>query len=347
MMSDEIGVLLVGYGLAGKVFHAPLTTTTPGLRLHTVITSNAAKVHADYPNVTVETDLAVALANPAIGLVVVATPNTLHAPQAEAALKAGKHVVVDKPFTVTLEEAQKLVALAKDVNRVITVFQNRRWDSDFLTLRALIAEGTLGDIVQFESRFDRYRPDVQGRWREQNEPGSGTWYDLGAHLLDQALVLFGRPQALYADFAEQREGANTTDFFHVFLRYPTLRVTLQASSLVLDNTFRYSLHGIHGSYVKYGLDTQEDALKAGLLPDNPQFGHDPRKGRLTTFKNEVLQTSEIPTVPGNYPTYYAMLRDHLNGLGPSPVPPEQALELMRLLTVAVTSFQQRKELRAL
>jgi len=346
-MPEEISVALVGYGLAGKVFHAPLIATTPGLRLHTVVSSAAAKVYTDHPTVAVVDDLDAALDNPAIGLVVIATPNTLHAPQAEAALAAGKHVVVDKPFTVTLEEAQSLARQAKDVNRVLSVFQNRRWDSDFLTLKALVSEGVLGEIAQFESRFDRFRPVVPDRWRDRDLPGSGTWFDLGPHLLDQALVLFGPPQALYADFAEQRKGAQTTDYFHVFLRYPTLRVTLQSGCLVLDNTFRYSLHGDKGSYIKYGLDVQEDSLRTGLLPGIPQWGQDPRPGRLTTRQEGALITSEFATVSGDYPAYYALLRDHINGLGPNPVPPEQAVDLMRLLMLAESSFYQRREVSAL
>ncbi len=346
-MAEKINVAVVGYGFAGKVFHAPLIATTDGLTLHTVVSSDASKVRADYPGVAVVADLATALADPAVDLVVIATPNIHHAPMAHAALAAGKHVVVDKPFTTTVDEATALVAHAKAVNKIISVYQNRRWDSDFLTLHHLVVEGALGEVMQAESRFDRYRPTPKDNWREEAGPGSGIWFDLGSHLLDQALVLFGRPQALYADFAEQRPHSDATDFFHVVLRYPTLRFTLQAGCVLLDHSFRLSVHGTKGSYIKYGLDAQENDLKAGLQPGTPQWGYDPRPGRLTTTHNDVVTTREITGITGNYPAYYAGMRDHIRGLAANPVPNEQSLELMRLLLLAERSFLERRELRAL
>ncbi|MBU4436522.1 MAG: oxidoreductase, partial [Alphaproteobacteria bacterium] len=264
-------VALVGYGYVGKTFHAPLIAATPGLDLHTVVSSNPAKVRADFPEVAVvAADLIRALADPAIDLVVIATPDSLHADQAHAALAAGKHVVIDKPFAATLEDARAVAAHAREVDRSVTVFHNRRWDSDFLTLQALIDRGHLGEIVQYESHFDRYRPLVRDRWREK--PGAGALLDLGPHLIDQALVLFGKPEAIYADIAVQKDGGAAGDYFHLLLRYRRLRVLLHASQMTQASNLRLAVHGTRGSFIKSGLDAQEDHLKAGMKPGAPGYG---------------------------------------------------------------------------
>ncbi|HZF97474.1 MAG TPA: oxidoreductase, partial [Pseudoxanthomonas sp.] len=250
-MQDGLKVALVGFGFAGAVFHAPFIASTPGLALHTVVSGNAGKVHAAYPQARVVADAEAAFADPAIDLVVAAAPNAVHAALACAALAAGKHVVVDKPFALNLAQATALVEQAARARRLVSVFQNRRWDSDFLTLRALIGAGRLGDIAEFHSHFDRYRPQVADRWREHDLPGSGLWFDLGPHLLDQALRLFGPPQAVLADLARQREGAKADDYFHVLLRYPRLRVHLHAGSLVPGSGLRFAVHGTRASFFKH------------------------------------------------------------------------------------------------
>jgi predicted dehydrogenase len=202
----SLNVALAGYGYAGKTFHAPLIAATPGLTLHTVVSSNPDKVLADFPAIRIRPDLAAAVADPEIDLVVVATPNELHARQAHQALEGGKHVVVDKPFTLTVKEAKAVIGHAATANRLLSVFHNRRWDADFLTLQRLIGEGTLGTVRQFTSHYDRFRPIVRDRWRERDEPGAGIWYDLAPHLIDQALMLFGLPEAISADIQKQRVG---------------------------------------------------------------------------------------------------------------------------------------------
>ncbi|MGF6562617.1 putative dehydrogenase [Erwinia aphidicola] len=231
-MSDKIRVGLVGYGFASKTFHAPLISGTAEMELAAVSSSDAGKVHADWPSVQVVSDPQALFDDPTLQLIVIPTPNDTHFPLAKAALNAGKHVVVDKPFTVTLSQARELDALAKAKGLLLSVFHNRRWDSDFLTLKALLADGTLGDVRYFESHFDRFRPTVQQRWREQKGAGSGIWYDLGPHVIDQALQLFGSPVAITLDAAELRPGAQTTDYFHCTLTYPQRRVVLHASMLV-------------------------------------------------------------------------------------------------------------------
>jgi len=337
----DLGVALVGYGFAGKTFHAPLIAVTPGLQMRTVVSQDAGKVHADFPETNVVAYLGAVLTDPDIDLVVIATPNALHAPQAHAALEAGKHVVVDKPFAATLEEAQSVTAHAERAGRVLSVFQNRRWDGDFLTLRRLIAAGELGAVRHFESHFDRFRPDLRNRWRERAEPGSGLWFDLGSHLLDQALQLFGRPQAIYADFAMQREGSETTDYFHVLLRYPESRAMLHASVLVPDGRLRFAVHGTKGSFITQGLDGQENLLKTGLRPGSADWRHDAEPGTLTPGAGNSRQ---VAIEPGDYCAYYSQIRDCLNGQGPNPVPPSQALETMELLTIAARSAAEGREI---
>jgi predicted dehydrogenase len=342
-MTAPLQVALVGYGFVGKVFHAPLIAAVEGLALHTVVSSNAAAVHADFPDARVTPDLAVALADSAIDLVVIATPNALHAPQAHAALDAGKHLVVDKPFTVTLAEADAVIAHAATAHRVLSVFQNRRYDSDFLTLRGLLADDALGVVTQFESHFDRFRLDVRDRWREKAGPGSGLWYDLGPHLLDQAVQLFGMPVGITADIAIQRDGAETDDYFHATLRYDRLRVILHASAMMAAHDLRYSVHGTRGSFVKQGLDSQEDALKAGRTPGDALWGHDPRPGTLTTVDGERTTTRIVQGEPGDYRRYYAAVRDAIRGTGPNPVPADQARSIMRLIELGQESTRDRRE----
>ncbi len=342
--SSPLQVALVGYGYVGKTFHAPLIAATPGFALRTVVSSDPAKVAADFPEVQVVADLEMALADPAIDLVVIATPNALHAPQAIAALKAGKHVVVDKPFALDLAEARAMADAAKAAGKLLTVFHNRRWDSDFLTVRRLIADGTLGQVVQYESHFDRFRPQVRDRWRERAGPGAGAWMDLGPHLLDQALVLFGEPLALSADIGIQRDGADADDYFHVVLRYPVLRVILHGSLLTAASDLRLAVHGTGASYVKHGLDPQEAQLKAGMTPGAPGWGRDSRHGVLTTVEDDIQVHAEArPEVLG-YRAFYAGVREAILHGAPSPVPVDEALRVMALLELARQASDQRREL---
>ena len=343
-MTAPLQVALVGYGFVGKVFHAPLIASVDGLRLHSVVSSNADAVHGDFPDAVVTPDLATVLADPAIDLVVIATPNDLHAPQAHAVLDAGKHVVVDKPFTVTVADAEAVIAHAARADRVLSVFQNRRYDSDFLTLRSLIAVGALGEVTQFESHFDRFRLDVRDRWRERAGPGGGLWYDLGPHLIDQALQLFGAPLCITTDIAVQRDGGMAADYFHCVLRYQRLRVILHASAMMAANDLRFSVHGTRGSFVKQGLDSQEDALKASRTPGDALWGHDTRPGTLTTVDGERTSTRVVHGEPGDYRRYYAAVRDAIRGTGPNPVPAEQALAVMQMIERGLESASAHREI---
>ena len=343
-MERILNLALVGYGFVGKVFHAPLIAHTPGLRLHTVVSSDAAKVLADWPGMRVVADAEAAFADPHVDLVVIATPNQTHAPLASAALARGKHVVVDKPFALDLAQAHEVVANAAKAGRIVSVFQNRRWDADFLTLRQLIGEGALGDVAEFHSHFDRYRPAVANRWRERDQPGSGLWYDLGPHLLDQALQLFGMPETLFADIGRQREGAKADDYFHVLLRYPQRRVHLHAGSLVAASTLRFTVHGTRGSYVKHGMDPQEAALREGIVPGTTGWGRDPRPGELHQPEGDGMRISPVSGIAGDYRRYYQAMHAAIVNDQPPPVTTDEALQVMTLLQLASESATTGREL---
>lgn len=346
-MPASLNVALVGYGYVGKVFHAPLIQHTPGLQLHTVVSRDADKVHRDFPQLRVVADAQDAFSDPDVDLVVIASPNDSHAPLALAALDQGKHVVVDKPFTVTLAEAEAVITRARERGRKLSVFQNRRWDADFLTLQQLLRDGVLGEVAELHSHFDRFRPQVQQRWRESAAAGSGLWYDLGPHLLDQALQLFGKPLGLHADLALQRQGAQAPDYFHVQLRYAHTRVHLHAGSLVPAHDLRFAVHGDRGSYLKQGLDGQEDALRAGAQPGDIGWGVDALPGQLTLIDAAGARSEQImPSQPGDYRRYYAAMHAAIIDGTPLPVTADQALDVMGLIELGERSAAERRELAA-
>ena len=326
-----LNVGLVGFGFAGQVFHAPVIRAVAGLRLAAIVQRRGGSdfVHSVEDLLTRDIDL-----------VVIATPNASHHPIAKQCLLAGRHVVIDKPFTTSLAAAEELVRLAADKRRVLSVYHNRRYVGDFVTVRHLLSEGTLGRVVMFESHFDRLRPERKpAAWREQPLPGSGLWFDLGAHLLDQALVLFGLPQAIGADIRIEREGAVVDDAFDVALHYPHMRALLRASMLVASPGPTFAVHGTQGSFIKYGLDPQEAALKAGRTPDEANWDREPAElyGTLTTLEG----TRTIPTVPSSFTHYYENVRDAILGKAPLAVTPGQALDVMRGLELAVASNRRR------
>lgn len=343
-MSDNIRVAIIGYGYASKTFHAPLISGTPGMTLAAVSSSDEGKVRIDWLAVSVVAEPRQLLDDPNIDLIVIPTPNDTHFPLAKAALEAGKHVVVDKPFTVTLSQARELDAVARSRGRLLSVFHNRRWDSDFLTVKSLINEGLLGEVCYFESHFDRYRPRIRDRWRERGGPGSGIWFDLGPHLLDQAICLFGLPVSMTVDLAQLRPGAQSTDYFHAVLVYPQRRVILHATLLAAAETARFIVHGSRGSYIKYGLDPQEERLKNGERLPQEDWGYDMRDGILTRVDGEDRSEESWLTLPGHYPAYYAAIRDALNGNGENPVPASQAIQIMELIELGIESAKHRATL---
>ncbi|WP_340622372.1 oxidoreductase [Xenorhabdus siamensis] len=341
-MNNSLKVGLVGYGYASKTFHAPLIAETPNVELVAVSSSDIEKVKKDWPTINVVSSPEALFNDPDIDLIVIPTPNDTHYPLAQKALFAGKHVVVDKPFTITVEEAEALKKQAEEANLLLSVFHNRRWDAGFLTVQSLIKKNVLGELKYYESRFDRYRPAVRQRWREAVGAGSGIWYDLGPHLLDQAVQLFGKPQAITTDLGIMRPSAETPDYFHAQLKYPELKVVLHASMLVAAESPIYTLHGMAGSYVKYGLDTQEECLKAGEKPSQEGWGHDARDGYVTLSQKDGLITQTIPNLPGNYSAYYAAIRDAILMGKPNPVTADEAILIMKLIEAGEKSAKEQR-----
>lgn len=340
-MAQAIGVGLIGYGLGGRAFHAPYIAATPGMDLRAIVSRDPLKVRADFPTMQVVPTVAALLADPGIDLVIVSSPDALHAEHAIAALSAGKHVVVDKPFATSLSAAREIVEASERADRLLTVFHNRRWDADFLTLRSLIADGKLGIITEVESRLDRWRPAAAATWKEARQGGS--WLDLGPHLVDQALVLFGRPLAVYADIATLRPGAPATDYFQAILRYPEMRVTLRSSKVVADHQLRFMVHGTGGSWVKHGIDPQEAATLAGRSPVGDDWGRDHQEGLFTRGKVNSTPQS-IVNQQGNYRLFWQALVNAVSNRGPNPVLPPEALMVMEVLDAGLRSAKLRAEI---
>lgn len=339
-----IRVGLVGYGLAGSVFHAPLIGSVEGLSLVAIVTSQAERVMRDYPQVEVVPAFERLLERDDIDLVVVASPNVTHYKLARLAVETGRHVVVDKPFTIHAVEADDLIELARRQHVVLSVFQNRRWDNDFLTVRHLVSSGLLGEITTYESHYDRFRPAVQYRWKDQPTPGSGTLYDLGPHLIDQALLLFGTPRTVWADVQAQRDGAQIDDYFHIVMGYERLRVILHAGSLVRETPPRYQLHGSRGSFIKYGLDPQEDQLKAGMRPGDAGWGRDDAAlyGDLTIDAGGLEIKGNVTTLDGRYEAYYQSIVEAITQGKPAPVAPEDARNVIQVIKCALQSQEEQR-----
>ena len=328
-----IRVGLIGYGFAGKTFHAPLIQSVPGLALTVIGSSKREILEAKYPDVLVCCPDEVPT-YPNVDLVVIATPNESHFPLAAAALRAGKDVVVDKPFTITLAEARSLAEIAEKHNRILSVFHNRRWESEILATKTILETGVLGEISHYESHIDRFRPTVRQCWREDPGPGAGLWFDLGPHLIDQALHLFGLPHAVNANFGILRKGGRTDDWAHVQLIYDHVRVVLHASLLVSGGGARSVLHGTRGSWAKFGADVQERQLMSDMLPDDPAFGHDPNPSIV--YDGATGTQTEVPSPAGNQRGYYSGIRDAILGKCPVPIPVKDAVAGMAILE---TSFE--------
>jgi len=319
MAAAPIRVGLVGYGLAGATFHAPLIRACPRMALIAVQTSREAPGRVESFDGLLERS----------DLVVIASPNQTHFPLARQALEAGKHVVVDKPFAVSVDEADALISLAAERQRVLTVFQNRRLDGDFLTMRKLLP--ALGELSLFEANWDRFRPAIKQGWREIAEPGGGVLNDLGSHLIDHALQLFGLPDAIQADVQRQRAQARVDDYFELILFYGRMRACLRCSTLIAEPRPRFAVHGSGGSFVKFGIDVQEAQLKAGMDPRDPQFGVDERDGAFTAPDGT---RSSVPTERGRYLEYYDAVASAIIDGGPVPVDPADSRDGLMLIDLA-------------
>jgi predicted dehydrogenase len=343
-----IKTALLSFGMSGEVFHGPLLMSHPGFILTHVHERKTTHAARKYPSVKVVSTRDEILNNPEIELVIVNTPNNTHFDFATEALLAGKHVVVEKPFTVTVSEADQLIKLANEKKRILTVFQNRRWDGDFLTVRKVVEGNLLGKLVEAEVHYDRYRAGVDdSSWKEKAIEGSGVIFNLGSHMLDQVLVLFGMPDEVDARMGIQRPQGKVEDYYDIRLAYPGLNVIVKSSYLVREQGPRYIVHGVNGSFVKYGLDPQEDALKAGGIPGTPGWGEEPAKwwGRLNTTVNGVHIEGSIETVPGNYPAFYQQVYEAIREGKPLQVKPEESRDGLRLIEACFESNKQRRAIK--
>ncbi|GAB2699064.1 Gfo/Idh/MocA family protein [Nocardia thraciensis] len=339
----ELNVAVIGYGLAGSVFHAPLIAAEPRLRVAAVVTSSeerAEQARTEHPGVRVVPSAEEVFADPAgIDLVVVATPNRTHAPLATRALAAGLPVVVDKPFALTAAEGEHLIDAAERAGQLLTVFQNRRWDSDFRTVRRVIADGSLGEVRRFESRFERWRPVTKGGWREAGgvDDGAGILYDLGSHLIDQALSLFGPVAGVYCELDTRRDGVQADDDAFVALTHVSgVRSHLWMSAVAPQLGPRFRVLGSDSGYVSYGLDPQEAALRAGERPEigKPWGTVEPEGWGLLGTEGDTHPT---PTEPGDYPAFYTAVADALLDGAPTPVDPRDAVAALRIVERARAS----------
>ena len=339
-----INVGIVGFGFAARVFHAPVISAVGGLKLRAIVQRKSEDASRVYPGATQVGSVEELLAIPEIQLVVVATPNTSHYSLAKQCLIGGKDVVVDKPFTTTDAEAKELVDLARQRGRLLTVYQNRRFDGDFRTISNLLAENRLGRIVLFESHFDRYRLELRpDAWRERPEAGSGIFFDLGVHLLDQALLLFGTPEALTADIRIERQGGRVDDAFDVLLHYPRMRALLRASMIALAPDLRFLVRGEKAAYLKNGIDPQEEVLKRGEVPGGDSWGKE--KQESWGVLQSLGGAERVETEPGDYRLFYQNVRDTILGKSKIAVTHEQMLNVMRGVELARRSSEERRTVK--
>jgi scyllo-inositol 2-dehydrogenase (NADP+) len=346
MKTFKVGI--IGFGLSGKHFHTPLLKSLEGFEITKVLTSREDEVFQTLPNAQVVRKIEELITND-IDLIINCAPNQFHYSYTKAAIEAGKNVVVEKPFVNTITEGEELISLAKKNNVILSVFQNRRWDGDFLTIKKLLSDGILGEVTCFESHFDRLRPtNRKERWREQAGPGSGIFYDLGVHLLDQVLELFGRPQELTADLEIQKENGSANDYFHVTLKYGAKRVIVRSSSFT-ELSPRFYIQGTKGNFIKYGFDPQEEAMKMGHSPNDKDFGkeNNSQSGILLNWKDSEKTSMKFPSLKGNYLLYYKELYESLlqTDRKKVPVTPESALDVIKLIQLCLKSSEQKKTLR--
>lgn len=351
-MQKTIRTGIIGFGLSGRVFHAPFIDVVEGFELSKISTSNLSRVkqaEERYPQAAVVPDGNGIVNDPEIDLVIVTSPNTQHFHWAREALLADKHVVVEKPFTVTVAEADELIEIARRQQKILSVYHNRRFTSDTKTVKKLLDSGLLGEIIDYETHFDRYRPLPKpgGAWREDPLPGSGVFYDLGSHLIDQALWFFGMPQAVTADIRLCRPWAKADDSFDVRLHYPSFTATLKSGTVCKIPGPTYQIHGMNGSFVKYGLDVQEATLNGGAIPEGTDWGREPESiwGTIDTEYKNLKIKGKLESEHGDYREYFANLRDAIYGKTEITVKPEEARNVMRIIELAFRSNEEKKTVK--
>lgn len=336
---------LVGFGVSAKTYHAPFLVTSKLFQLSAVLERNRQDSKEKYPFVKLVRSIDELINDPQIDVVIITTPNDTHFPYAKAALEAGKHVILEKPFTNTSEEAKQLVEIARNSGRILSVYQNRRYVSDFFTIREILDKKLLGEVHTFEGHYDRYRAEARPTaWREAPLPGSGILYDLGAHLIDQAQVLFGLPNTITADIRMQRPHARVDDYFDLRLDYGFLKVILQAGMLVREPGPRYLIHGTEGSFVKFGEDPQEAKLRAGELPVGEDWGKEPGEsyGLLHTVIDGKTIKEKYTSLRGDYGLYYKSVYETIVNKAPLTEKPEHGYNTIKLIELAFESHRQQR-----
>jgi scyllo-inositol 2-dehydrogenase (NADP+) len=341
----KIQVALASFGMSGQVFHGPSLSAHDGFEVKTILERTKHLSRKAFPVVHIARDFREILNDPAIELIIVNTPDSYHFEMTRAALMAGKHVVVEKPFTLKSDEAQQLIDLASKKKLLITVYQNRRWDGDFLTVKRIISSGMLGRLVEFESHFDRYRNFIApGTWKEEGDDYAGVLYNLGSHMVDQVLVLFGMPESVTAHLAIVRSGGKVADYYDIRLQYPNFSAILKCSYLVKEPGPRYILNGTNGTFLKWGLDPQEDALKNGGKPVGPGWGMEPEEwwGKVNAEVYGVNVQGKVETEAGNYLAFYNNLHKAIRLGEPLAVNPLEAMQTIRILETCIESHHLRK-----
>jgi predicted dehydrogenase len=331
---------IASYGMSGMVFHAPLLHVNPGFEITKIVERQYKGSRERYRYVHIVRSFEELLSDPQLELIIVNTPDSTHFEYCKSALEAGKHVVVEKPFTMDVIEAEQLIAISQKQKKLLSIFQNRRWDGDYLTVKKVIKEKLLGRLVSFESHFDRYRNFIQpNTWKEERDRGAEIVYNLGAHMIDQVYELFGMPRSVSGDIGIQRTDGKADDFYNIVLRYDDFHASLKASYLVREEGPRYIVHGTEGSFLKWGIDPQEADLKAGKYPDEPAWGVEPGKlwGKLNTEMNGLHITGRIETIPGNYLAYYDNIFEAIRNKAELIVKPEQSLDVIRIIEATIES----------
>ncbi|MGB7190087.1 MAG: Gfo/Idh/MocA family oxidoreductase [Acidobacteriaceae bacterium] len=343
-MANDIRAGVIGFGLAGRIFHAAVIAETPGLELACIVQRRGNEAAQAHPGVRIARSIEEMLEDRSIQLVADGTPSASHFEHGMQCLRAGRHVMIDKPFALTSDEAMQMIDEARRRSVLVTCYQNRRWDGDFLTVKQLLASGALGRVVSFESHFDRYREDPRlNFWRENGGPGGGLLFDLGPHLIDQATALFGDPESIWADVRTDREGAVVDDAFDITLKFAGVTALLRSTMTAPMQQPRFVVHGIKGTFIKWGLDPQEDALKAGVKFRDPGFGEEPESqwGELHLAGEPVRK---IKTAAGDYRGIYANVRDAILGSAKLEVTPEQAWRTTRLIELARQSSDEGRRI---
>jgi scyllo-inositol 2-dehydrogenase (NADP+) len=340
---NPINTAILSFGMSGQVFHAPFIHVHPGFRFHSVWERTKNLAQEKYPGVKTCRTLEELLSDPEVELVIVNTPNYTHYEYCRKALEAGKHVVVEKPFVVSAAEGEELVQLARSAGRTLSVYHNRRFDSDYLIVKRVLDTGRLGEVVEAEFHFDRYKEDLSPKvHKETPGPGTGALYDLGSHLIDQALQLFGRPQSVFADIRTVRPASQVDDYFEILLYYPKLRVRLHCSYLVREALPAYILHGRKGSFIKTKSDVQEAALIAGRTPDAPDWGEEPasEQGLLHTEEGGQIIRQHLPSQSGNYMYYFNGVYETIREGRNTAVTAEDGLDVIRVIEAAFRSSRE-------